>query len=89
MDNLLKRFDDVEKLDNENKVIQEKTYEIDYDKLLEELCPSNNEQFKVKCRNKKCNSEKVFYQVKQGRSADEGMSVFFECDKCNERWKYR
>ncbi len=35
----------------------------------------------------KCGSPNVNMQMKQTRSADEGMTLFFACIACNSRWK--
>ena len=39
----------------------------------------------VKCR--KCGSSDVAWEQKQTRGADEAMTVFCTCSKCNLRWK--
>ena len=34
----------------------------------------------------KCGSNKIFSIAKQVRSADEGMTVFNECQHCHNKW---
>lgn len=40
-----------------------------------------------RCRNPKCRSNDVDVYEKQTRSADEPMTSFYTCRKCNTKWK--
>ena len=44
-----------------------------------------NQKAAIVCKN--CGSSKVNMTMKQTRSADEGMTLFFACVKCDARWK--
>ena len=39
----------------------------------------------IKC--KRCGTRKCFYYQIQTRSADEGMTTFYTCTECGNRWK--
>jgi len=47
----------------------------------------NDPDYKGLFRCKRCKSYKTTYYEMQTRSADEPMTVFITCHKCNSRWK--
>ena len=51
--------------------------------VADEKNDSNNKLFT--CRN--CSSNDIIWTQKQIRSADEAMTLFFECQNCKCRWK--
>jgi len=42
--------------------------------------------FNVKCINKQCNSDNVYVESKQTRSADEATTKIYECLTCGQKW---
>ena len=61
-----------------------------FDQMLQEKCELINDQSlkgMLKCR--RCGSNDVSWDQKQTRGADEAMTVFATCSKCNNRWTMR
>ena len=68
---------------NHSKYSRSKQLLEEEDEFLEN--PFNLEEGVVECH---CGSKKVFTYSKQCRSADEPMTTFATCIKCNNRWSY-
>lgn len=56
-------------------------------KELEELEPADIASFKSAIACNKCKSDDITYLFQQTRSADEPMTIFCTCKRCNSRWK--
>ena len=81
-------------LANENFKLFMKREREDYESVLNFLTEKveegsvsslKNQQAAIICS--KCRSSNVNMQMKQTRSADEGMTLFFACVACDARWK--
>lgn len=65
-----------------NKQLSYKSILAEGVKRIEKMQPSEG---LLKCR--RCNSTDITTEQRQTRSADEGMSVFAQCQKCFTKWK--
>lgn len=41
----------------------------------------------VRCKNENCDSTQAYFRQVQIRSADEPMTTFYKCVKCNQDWR--
>ncbi len=57
----------------------------DIEKLYEEAGKPMVKEGAIKCN--RCGKNKCFYYQIQTRSADEGMTTFYTCTECGNRWK--
>ncbi len=57
----------------------------DIEKLYSEAGKPMVKEGSIKC--KRCGKKKCFYYQIQTRSADEGMTTFYTCTECGNRWK--
>lgn len=61
-----------------------------FEQMLEEKYEMlNDKSFKSTLKCRRCGSSEVSWEQKQTRSADEAMTVFCTCNKCNQRWTMR
>ncbi|KAF2656217.1 DNA-directed RNA polymeras-like protein III subunit RPC10 [Lophiostoma macrostomum CBS 122681] len=47
----------------------------------------NVDQTDVQCPNDKCRNDKAYWYQLQIRSADEPMTAFYKCTKCEKEWR--
>ena len=57
----------------------------DIEKLYSEAGKPTVKEGAIRC--KRCGKNKCFYYQIQTRSADEGMTTFYTCTECGNRWK--
>ncbi len=57
----------------------------DIEKLYAEAGKPTVKEGAIRC--KRCGKNKCFYYQIQTRSADEGMTTFYTCTECGNRWK--
>ena len=49
----------------------------------------NDKTFRATLKCMRCGSADITWEQKQTRSADEAMTIFCSCNKCNNRWTMR
>ncbi|KAF2194942.1 hypothetical protein K469DRAFT_698502 [Zopfia rhizophila CBS 207.26] len=47
----------------------------------------NVDKTEVVCPNEKCRNGEAYFYMVQIRSADEPMTAFYKCTKCNKEWR--
>ena len=75
----------IEDIERETKQKQERFEHI----LQEKYDKVNRESYRTTLKCGRCGSSDVSWEQKQTRGADEAMTVFCTCGKCNKRWTMR
>ena len=74
-----------EPLDEEWKSCLYEQEKKDIDNLYAEAGKPTVKEGAIQCH--RCGTKKCFYYQMQTRSADEGMTTFYTCTECGNRWK--
>ena len=75
----------IEDIENETKIRKQR-----FEQMLQEKYEMlNDKSFKSTLKCRRCGSTEIAWEQKQTRGADEAMTVFCTCGKCNNRWTMR